>query len=464
MNSSLVRFEARQFLKASALLGILVLFLSSCSGTKEATDSGISSDSPSPKIDRERDDEYVDESSIKFRDYIYKEGIKSAQLYPLGNPLSYPIIGLNTGEQLELHFDELGNDLEQYYVRLYHCNSDWTQSDIIEMQYMDGFFSDVINTYDMSFNTLRPYVHYSHLIPNESMRIKASGNYLLVVTQDDDDELPILSRRFMVVDQRVAVEATVRQSPKVEERRYKHLVNFEVHHASFDISNPFRDVKTVILQNNRWDRAITDLKPIFLRDRIMEYRYDFGNDFWAGNEFRQFNISSTRYITEQVTSVYREGDHFVARLSRDFKRSLQGYRTFRDINGKYIVRNTEGFNDITESDYVDVKFMLDWPEPDKNGSFYVYGGLSNWDIVSDFKLRYDYDEDAYVCTAPLKQGFYEYQYVYLADKSDEIDEMVVEGSYFETENDYTILVYFRNISLDYDQLIGSYSFSTRDRF
>ncbi len=440
------------------------MFLASCSGSKPISDTGISSTSPRPVIENDGVEDYFGENAIRFKDQVYREGIKSVQLYPLGNPLDYPIIGMNTGETLELHFDELGNDLGQYYYRLYHCNSDWTRSDIIEMQYLDGFYSNIINDYDMSFNTLRPFVHYTAQIPNESMRIKASGNYLLVVTVDDDEDNPILTKRFMVVDRRVAVQANVRQSPKVEERRYKQLVNFEVHHASLDIANPFRDVKTVIIQNYRWDRAITDLKPVFLRDKILEYRYDIGNDFWAGNEFRQFNISSTRYITEQVTSVVREGDRYVARLSRDFKRSLKGYRTFQDINGKYLVRNTEGFNDIIESDYVDVKFQLDWPNADENGSFYVFGGLSNWNIDKDFKLRYNYDTEAYECTAPLKQGFYEYQYVYLADKSDEIDELVVEGSYFETENDYTILVYFRNISLDYDQLIGSYSFSTRDRF
>jgi hypothetical protein len=197
---------------------------------------------------------------------------------------------------------------------------------------------------------------------------------------------------------------------------------------------------------------------------MLEYRYDRGNDFWAGNEFRQFNISSTRYVTEQVVSVQREGDRFVAQLSRDYKRSLQGYRTFRDINGRYLVRNTEGFNDITESDYVDTRFLLDWPTAQENGSFYIFGGLSNWSINPDFKLRYDYDLEGYTCEVPLKQGFYEYEYVFLADKSDAIDELPIEGSYFETENDYTVLIYYQDIGVDFDRLIGMTTFSTRNRF
>ncbi len=441
----------------------LTVIVSSCSNSKTVsaeTEDKIDKVPPKAKPI----DDYVDGGAIRYADHTYEEDIRTVQLYATGDPLSYPIILLDGLQRLELHFDDLGQDLEQYYYRIYHCDSEWNRSDIIEMQYIEGFFSDLVDDYDMSFNTLVPYVHYSTTFPNESMRLTVSGNYVVVVTRDDDESQPILSKRFMVVEPLVVVEADVRQSLIADVRRYKQLINFNVHHPTFPLNNPFRDIKAVILQNWRWDRAITDLKPIFLRDQMLEYRYDRGNDFWAGNEFRQFNISSTRYVSEQVVSVQREGDRFVAQLSRDYKRSLQGYRTFEDINGRYLVRNTEGFHDITESDYVDTRFILDWPTAQNNGSFYIFGALSNWGINPDFKLRYDYDLEGYTCEVPLKQGFYEYEYVFLADKSDAIDELPIEGSYFETENDYTVLIYYQDIGVDFDRLIGMTTFSTRNRF
>ncbi|NNC83326.1 MAG: DUF5103 domain-containing protein [Flavobacteriales bacterium] len=446
---------------------VILITSSSCGSQKEMVEQADQiPDDPYSLITEEdlEELEYYDGSELRFDDRVYHEDIKSVQLYPMGDPLGYPIITLDAGQPLELHFDDLGNDVEQYYYRIYHCNADWTKSDIIEMQYMDGFFSDILNNYDMSFNTLVPYVHYTATIPNQSMRLKISGNYLLVVTRDDDEEQPILSRRFMVVEPRVAIQATVKQSAQADIRPFAQLVDFELHHASFPINNPFRDIKTVVLQNYRWDRAITDLKPLFLKDRILEYRYDRGNVFMGGNEFRQFNISTTRYLTENIASIQRVGDRFKADLNVDYKRNLNGYLTYRDINGKYINRNVEGFNDVIESDYVDVRFQLDWPRALSNGSFYVFGGLSDWRASAEYRMAYNDSTHRYEATLPLEQGYYEYQYVFLKDMEDTYDETLVEGSFFETENDYTILVYYRDISNDYDQLIGSYTFTTRDRF
>ncbi|NNK81215.1 MAG: DUF5103 domain-containing protein, partial [Flavobacteriales bacterium] len=160
-------------LSAASRILVFSIFCSSCSSKKEVVkaDEKPVDDPYSLLVDDEEDAiDYFDENAIRFEDYTYKDDIKSVQLHPLGDPLAYPIIALNPNQRLELHFDDMGNDLPQYYYRLYHCNADWTRSDIIEMQYLDGFFSDILNNYDMSFNTLVPYVHYSVTIPNESMR------------------------------------------------------------------------------------------------------------------------------------------------------------------------------------------------------------------------------------------------------------------------------------------------------
>ncbi|MDA0714710.1 MAG: DUF5103 domain-containing protein [Bacteroidetes bacterium] len=426
--------------------------VASCAAPSSTTRT---SSSPSP--------DYIGERVLRYDNKVYTKTIRTVTLNPVGNPLDLPILTLGVPQNLELRFDDLTGDLNNYSYHVIHCNADWTPSDLIEMQYIDGFFSDFITDYQVSFSTLIPFVHYRLEFPNSGMRLLLSGNYLLVVTENNDMSKPIISQRFMVVESRVLIDPSVRQSSTIDDRSRAQAVDFIVQHPSFDIGNPLRDLQAIVLQNGRWDNMVTGLQPTFIREKSLEYRYETGKDFKAGNEYRKFNISSVRYNTEDVTAIYRDSSRFVALLTPDLPRNKLGYRTWRDINGRFLVRSTDGFNDFTESDYIDVTFLLQ----DRNGLLgkpvYVVGMFNRYEQTGSNKMLYNQEDKTYSLTLPFKQGYYEYLYT-VKGRDGLPDVAPIEGSYFETENDYTILIYYRDISNDYDQLIGAKTVSTRDVF
>lgn len=439
-----------RFFHSSSLF--LLCLLSSCLSTNKSL-STVVTEKP----------DYTGQLELRYEDKVYANYISTAQLYPSGNPLELPILSLGLAQTLELHFEDMSAETKNYTYRFIHCNADWTKSNLIEMQYLEGYLSDYINDYQTSFNTLVPFIHYSLIFPRSGMNLLLSGNYLLVVSINDDMEHPVLSKRFMVAENKVFIEPRVRQSSTIDDRKSSQSVDFVVNHPAFQIDNALRDLKTMVLQNGRWDNMKYGLRPTFIREQTLEYRYEQGEDFLAGNEFRKFNISSVRYANEDVSTIYRDSSHYTAILMPDLPRDRTGYRTFRDINGRFLVRNTDGFNNITESDYIDVTFTLRRNSPYAT-DVYVIGGFTGYRLEGKFKMGYDQNTQTYSLTLPIKQGYYEYMFALKSRSDGSADVTQIEGSYFETENEYTILMYYRDIGLDYDQLIGVKTISTRDFF
>lgn len=427
------------------IIFIFLVGLASCKGGQGlGSNSGIDStiaNSSKPK------------ELLRYEDHVYKKNIQTAKLHEQSWDLSPPLIRLNSDQKLQLSFDDLDADLKNYSYTIVHCNYDWQPSDLIFSEYIDGFTENYINNYQYSFNTLQRYTNYSMVFPNDNLRITKTGNYLLKVYLDSDQENLVLTKRFMVFDERVAVKARVNQSLS-EYRNYKQEVDFAIHHPNYDILNPYGDLKVVITQNDRWDNSIAGLKPLFIRDKELSYDYDSGeNAFWAGNEFRHFDIKSLRFQTSRIKDIVVDTSGNYVYLTSDDKRNKR-YYTNTDINGRYKVEVQEGNRDNVEADYVLVNFFLPWASPLTNGDLYVFGELSNWGYPEQNKMKYNYERFGYEANLYLKQGYYNYEYLFMKDGAKTGDVNFIEGSYFDTENEYTIYVYHRATGTDYDQLIS----------
>lgn len=397
--------------------------------------------------------EYYKKNQLVYEDHVYLKNIRTVQLHEKSWELSPPLIRLNSEQALLLSFDDLDANLKNYSYTITHCNADWQPSDLIFSEYADGFPENYINGYQYSFNTIQRYTHYSVTFPNDNLKITKTGNYLVKVYLDGDADNVVLTKRFMVFDERVEIGAAMRQ-PMDEYRNYKQEVNFVIRHPALDIRDPYGDVKVVLLQNDRWDNAITGLKPVFIRDKELSYDFTSGeNAFWSGNEFRHFDIKSIRYQSDRIKDVVTDSAANYVYLVSDEKRSKR-YYSKSDINGKYLVKIQEGTRSEVEADYAMVNFFLPWSTPLTDGDIYVFGELSNWGYTPDCKMKYNYERFGYEANILLKQGYYNYEYMFLKDGAKTGDVSFVEGSYYDTENDYTILVYHRTIGTDYDQLIG----------
>lgn len=387
---------------------------------------------------------------------VYREEIKTALMYREGFELSNPIIGLIEDQKLVMKFDDLSQNVKNFYYTIIHCDADWTESYIPQSDYLDGFFENPVDDYAMSFNTTFAYINYRIELPNDHVRFKVSGNYVLVVYEDNDREKIVLTQRFQVYENSVFIEGTVRRATNDAFKGDSQEVDFTINHPNLGILNPRDEVKVVIMQNYRWDNAITNLKPLYIRDRQLIYDYNSENVFKAGNEFRYFDIRSNRMSGENVFKTNFINPYFHKTLRPDEIRANKTFYQVQEMNGKYSVesQDQEVRDFDTECDYDFVHFTLLMESPLVGGTVNVFGALTQWNANKGNEMTYNFDEGQYELTLLLKQGYYNYMYVYVPHGAKVADDTNIEGSFWETENDYQIFVYYRDLASRYDRLVG----------
>ncbi len=390
----------------------------------------------------------------RYDDFNYMPHIRSVQFHHAGLPTSDPILDMNSNGQLILRFDDiLGGDMT-YNYKVIHCDKDWNQTTTMdELEYVDGFNDEDIDTWFYSNSVISDYTHYQLTIPNNNMRPLLSGNYVLLVYEDDTD-LPVLTRRFMMVENQVNVNAKVRRPIVANKLRTHHQIELTVNNEDFDILNPQREVFVTILQNGRWDNPIMNKQPLFVRGFDLNFDASDYLLFPANKEFRFADVRSLRYLGFGVHSIDRHPDRIDVLMQLDKSRFNRSYFDYFDLNGKYIIENTDQSDDLLSSEYLDVHFTLEDKNPPLKKEVYVIGSFSNWQCLSENRLSYDTNYHSYVGTVLLKQGFYDYQYV-IKDDTGNIDYANYEGNSYETINDYVVLVYLRSFNGRYDRLIGA---------
>ncbi len=390
---------------------------------------------------------------LELTNKVYDPYIKTVQLYPIGlksnAQLLSAAIPLRGNQQLMLEFDELFNDAFTYQVKYIRCDKDWQKSSLADLEFLNTYNEFTIDEYEYSFKTKTPYVHYRALLPKPTL----SGNYVLVVYADGDENDIIISRRFIVYENSVIFTDQYGFNGVNNASRFNQQLQFEINYKGIQLQSPRDQISVSILQNQRWDVAHTNLKPTFIRegDYQLEYRY-FTEEtmFPGGNEFRFFDLRSIKYFGENVKTVHIEKDQNFVWIEDDRRKSEFAYSTvLMDLNGQYVIDNVEGFNPIIENDYSKVEFTLESPKI--NGKVYIVGALNDWARTKDNALTYDKELEAYKGSLILKQGWYNYQYLVV---SPSLPLNYFEGNWSATKNQYQIIVYYRPYDLATDLIIG----------
>lgn len=397
-----------------------------------------------------------------YTDKVYAENIVTVLMHVKGWEMSYPVIELGSGDELLFSFDDLDGDVKNYQYTIIHCNADWTPSSLFPSDYMDGFVENTLDNYRFSFNTFVPYTHYALTLPNYDVNPKLPGNYILKVYRDFNQDNPVITKRFMISENRIDIRANIHR-PRLTRYHYTdQQISLTVLHPVLPVHDPHSELFISVMQNGRMDNMVTGLKPLYIRHREIIYEDDELLVFSAGNEFRNFDIKSLRYQTEFIRDIeYIEGINH-AELYPASPRQYGRYFSHHDINGRYLIRNEEGRNPSVDADYLSVYFSVPWDVPFDNGNVYVVGELSNWGFSERNRMSYNYDARAYELTMLLKQGYYNYQIAFLEDGSTLADATFFEGNFFETENDYFILVYHRPPGSRFDRLVGTRRINSRD--
>lgn len=373
-------------------------------------------------------------------------------------------MSLDGSDKLKLTFDDLNLDLKYYHYTIIHCNANWQPSDLVQKQYLAGNFDDDIKNYKYSLSSGTQYINYSIEFPNEFITPLVSGNYILKVYNGYNSDEVVITRRFMVVNNKVEIKPTVKEATNVTERFARQEVDFTVNHQNTPILNPYDNIKVVLMQNYRWDNAITGLVPRYINGTLLDYNYEEENVFDGSNEFRNFDIKSLISQTINIKRIqYEEKDKLLhVYINDDENRSFKRYLSMPDLNGNYLIKKDESLTDSDiEAIYVKVHFSLKQYPALKEGNVYIFGKLTDWKFKEEFKMKYDTLNNVYEQDVLLKQGYYNYMYCVVKDGSKNKGDLThYEGTYFETENDYTILVYYRNPVLYYDELIGIQTFNS----
>lgn len=401
-------------------------------------------------------------SDAQITDSIYKNNITTVRLYNAGNPLTFPVIAMNGRDQLELHFDDLDADIKSYYYTYRLCNSDWTPANIGQFDYLKGFTQIRISNYRFSSIAYTRYTHYQALLPERNSYPTRSGNYILKVYLDGDTSKTVFTKRMMVVNNSATIAARVVQPFTPEYFRTHQKLQFTVDIKTLNNFNAAQQIKVMVLQNYRWDNAIVNLKPAFIRGTVLEFNSESSGIFPGGKEWRWLDIRDFRLQSDRVlTADYNKNSTDIF-LKPDGPRAEQRYVYFRDNNGMSIIEAIRGINSLWEADYATVYFSFVPPNGNAypNKDVYLFGQLTNYNFTDSLKMKFNAEKGKYETHLFMKQGYYDYTYVGV-DKNNPAIKSEFDGNYYETENLYTILVYYSPFGSRADELIGVATFDSR---
>ncbi|HZG26356.1 MAG TPA: DUF5103 domain-containing protein [Chitinophagaceae bacterium] len=393
-------------------------------------------------------------SRAQIPDHIYAGNIRSLKFNVYGNQLAYPVWTLNSTDQMELNFDDMDANVKNYSYTYQLCNADWSPAMLSQFDYIKGFSQMRLNNYRISSIALTKYTHYQAMLPDRSCLPSRSGNYLLKVFLDGDTSRVVFTRRLLVVTQQVTIPAQIQQPFNGQFFKTHQKIQFSVNVSKLNLVNAMQQVSVTILQNNRWDNSLRNVRPTFVRQGTLEYNTETDCLFPGGREWRWLDLRSFRLQSDRVENANYASNGTQIFVKPDLDRSQQRFVFYRDNNGMFYNGVTESINPLWQADFANVSFRFvppgNVPLPGKD--IYLFGELSNYGETG--KMTFNEQSGMYETSLFLKQGYYDYAYITTNTGGGNPSFEITEGNFWDTENNYTILVYYRPLGGRADELIG----------
>ena len=368
----------------------------------------------------------------------YRPEVKSLQAVVNQDWLSPAVMRLKGGDVLHIGFDELSHDYHRYVYRLERCEADWTTSEeLFETDWLEGFNHNVIDNYERSINTTVPYTHYWLHIPNDRCQLKLSGNYRLHIAEDGDEE-DIATVEFMVTEQSMGLTMGVTTNTDIDINESHQQVSFGLKYGDQLVTSPEEQIQTVVMQNAREDTWRKNVRPSYVSQNGLEWRHKKELIFDGGNEYRKFEILDPSHPTLGIEHTSWNGTNYQAQPYISEPRL--NYIYDEDANGAFYIRNSDNLENDIASDYVWVNYRLKAPQF-LNGRILINGRWTT-EKPEIYLMNYDEAQGLYTASILQKLGYYSYQYLWLKDDGT-THPLPSEGNFFETENRYQILVYFK---------------------
>jgi len=391
----------------------------------------------------------------KYRSQIFDSSIKTLQIGRVGEKYSSNLIELNSADVLKIKFDQLSHESHAYSYKVVYCNADWTLSNLSTNEYITGYTTNNITDVQLSNTTTFLYTHYQFELPNNDINFKISGNYVVFVYEDNKIDNPVAQVCFSIIEPKITINPKIRSNTDIELNGRYQQIDFDVNLNAIAVQNPQNELKICVRQNNRYDNEVINLEPTFINGKTLRYINNKNLIFEGGNEFHSFDISSVYAASRGIDRIKYVQPHYEAFLSQDVIQKSRVYNHEFDANGKFIINYQESKTNIdTEGDYMYVNFTLLAKEPFFDGQIYIGGDLYYNLFDDNSRIKYDFNAGMYTHRALLKQGGYNYQYRFLKKGEQKSSIEKIEGSFWQSSNEYSIYVYYRPIGGSYDKLIG----------
>jgi hypothetical protein len=397
-------------------------------------------------------------------DMVFMPNIQGVKFFLAGNQTGYPVISLGAGAATELHFDDLDGYVKSYNYTFVLCDANWQPADVSPFDYLQGFLQGRFTQYRTSSVAKIKYVHYMVSLPEASCMPKKSGNYLVKVFLNNDTSKLAFTKRLLVYNNLVPIGAQVQHPFNSELVNTHQKIQFSIDKSKLSILNPAQQLKIVVLQNYRWDNAITGMQPLFMRGNLFEYNGEQDCVFPAGKEFRWVNLESFRFQSERIDSVSENNRLTEVYLKADPERTKFVFQAYQDYDGFFQIQSTDVSNPWWQGDYAKVHFTF-VPlsrQPYAGADVYIAGEMTGYQMNDSSRMEFNADRGVYEKTLILKQGYYSYAYVTKNSRNPnaKTDVSLTEGNYWQSENNYTILVYYRSFSDRADELVGATTVSS----
>lgn len=385
------------------------------------------------------------------RNEILAPNIASLQVIANNDWMSLPVITLDNGEYVTIGFDELSHVVHRYCYKIEHCEADWTTSEeLFESDFVNGFATgNTIDDAEQSINTNTLYTHYAFTLPNDKCAPRLSGNYRVTVYDENNDSQPVLTACFMIVEPGMKVGLSVTSNTDIDINHSHQQVSMSVDYGGLRVTDPATQIRTVILQNERWDNAVVNAKPQYVRSDGLMWDHNRDLIFPAGNEYRKFEMLDVTHTTMGLESIKWDGQQYHAWVWPDEPRPSYVYD--EDANGAFVIRNSDNEEINTTSDYAIVHFRL--RSPRLGNDIYLNGNWTNDRFLPAYRMEWNAEKQQYEGAVPLKQGYYSYQYLQMTSDGT-LQPIPSEGSFYQTENKYQALIYYRGQGQRTDRLVG----------
>lgn len=364
---------------------------------------------------------------------------------------SMPIITLGQETPIVISFDDLTHEYHRYSYRLEHCEADWTISDqLFDSDFCIGFSSgNTIDDFEQSTGVNQLYTHYQLQIPNRKCQLKMSGNYRLTVYDEQNDNTEMFKAYFMVVEPTMHVGLNMTTNTDADINGRHQQLEMRLNYGGTKVTEPTTQIKSVVLQNGRWDNAVVNSQPQYVMGDGLQWSHDRDFIFNGGNEYRKFEMLDVTHTTMGLESISWDGKMYHAFIWTDEPRPSYVYD--EDADGAFALRNSDNIENDTQSEYIMTHFRL--KSPRLSGDVYLNAAWTNDRFLPQYKMQWNDDTQQYEAELWLKQGYYSYQYL-LMQPDGGVTPVPSEGNFYQTQNSYQALIYYKGNGERADRLVA----------